>query len=123
MDDSFPEIPVDDTFTINISNSMELRNMLRAGLVQAQGKDTSKIPLFVSWPEWLEDGIVCLYARDFLKVLQNTVHETAQSFVNIIEEMDKTNDDDNNKKLQIPDNSGFSENDLSSDSEMSQTNS
>lgn len=79
-------IPTDDRFAVNVSESMEIRNILRAGLVEAQGRDTDKIPLFVSWPEWLEDGIVCLYARDLRQLLLETVRETAGNLGKIIEE-------------------------------------
>jgi len=79
------KIPDDESFTIEISNDMEIRNMLRTGLVTAQGKDTDKIPLFVSWPEWLEDGIVCLYARDFYNVLSSAIRDTAVAISTIIE--------------------------------------
>jgi len=70
-------LPSDEIFAVKITESMELRNVLRAGLVEAQGHETDKIPLFVSWPEWLEDGIVCLYVRDLHLLLRNTVRETA----------------------------------------------
>jgi len=80
------KIPEDEMFTIQVSESMELRNRLRAGLVEAQGKDTDKIPMFVSWPEWLEDGIVCLYARDFQYVLRRAIHDTAKALCSLGEE-------------------------------------
>jgi len=35
-----------------------------SGLVESQGRNSDKIPIFVSWPSWLEDGIVCIYAAD-----------------------------------------------------------
>jgi len=70
-------IRTDTTFTYFYSNSMETRNLLRTMLVKAQGGDNEKIPVFVSWPEWLDDGIVCLYARDLLQILASTVRETA----------------------------------------------
>jgi len=73
------KIPEDEMFTIQVSENMELRNRLRAGLVEAQGRDTEKIPMFVSWPGWLEDGIVCLYARDFQYVLRRAIHDTARA--------------------------------------------
>ncbi len=75
----------EDMFAIHISDNMEIRNALRSGLVQAQGRDTDKIPLFVSWPEWLEDGILCMYASDFQQIMLAEVQETAQSISNIIE--------------------------------------
>ncbi len=78
-------IPSDDTFAGKISESMELRNQLRSGLVEAQGREPDKIPLFVSWPEWLEDGIVCLYARDLHQLLRNTVRETATVIGKVVE--------------------------------------
>lgn len=71
-------IPDDDIFTIEISESMDLRNRLRAGLLEAQNKDGGKIPVYVSWPKWLDNGIVCLYASDFRDILKNTVKETAE---------------------------------------------
>ena len=89
MGDSFPDLPDDTMFTIHISNSMEIRNRLRSGLVEAQGKNTQKIPLFVSWPEWLEDGIVCLYARDFNRILHSAVQETAASLISVMEGADE----------------------------------
>lgn len=124
MGDSFPEVPKDDIFTIHVSNTMEIRNRLRAGLVKAQGKDTNKIPMFVSWPEWLEDGIVCLYARDFYKVLQNTVHEMALSLAGIIEGSDKTIEGGNKEEqTQVASDTQFTETDLSLESDISQNNS
>jgi len=71
--------PTDDRFSVKVSDNMEIRNALRAGLVEAQGKNADKIPLFVSWPEWLEDGIVCLYARDLRQLLREVVRETAET--------------------------------------------
>ena len=71
----------DELFSISITGNMELRNFLRAGLVEAQEKDRNKTPLLVSWPEWLEDGIVCLYARDFRDMLDRAVHETAKTLM------------------------------------------
>ena len=77
--------PDDESFIIEVSNDMELRNILRKGLVKAQDKDTEKIPLLISWPEWLEDGIVCLYARDFYNVLSSAIRDTAVAISAIIE--------------------------------------
>ena len=98
MNDASRNIPEDDIFTIHISNNMELRNLLRSGLVEAQGKDTDKIPLFVSWPEWLEDGIVCIYARDLNAALCKAVSDTALSIGSLIganiKDLDKQNDED-----------------------------
>jgi hypothetical protein len=78
-------VPIDDIFSVKITESMELRNVLRAGLVEAQGRENDKIPLFVSWPEWLEDGIVCLYVRDLHQLLRNTVRETATVLGQVVE--------------------------------------
>jgi len=85
MNESSGPIPTDDRFAVKISESMELRNQLRSGLVEAQGREPEKIPLFVSWPEWLDDGIVCLYARDLHELLRNTVRETAGALAPFIE--------------------------------------
>ena len=71
------KIPDDDIFAIHVTSNMEIRNILRTGLVQAQSSNTDKIPVFVSWPEWLEDGIVSLYASDFYNVLGNAIRDTA----------------------------------------------
>ena len=76
----------DGIFTMKISEDMSLRNTLRTGLVEAQGRDTEKIPMYVSWPHWLDDGIVCLYAKDFHTVLRDTIHTTASS---VCENLDK----------------------------------
>ncbi len=73
------KIPDDPMFVIQISENMELRNSLRSGLVQAQNRDNGKIPLFVSWPQWLDDGIVCMYARDFRNVMMTAIREAALS--------------------------------------------
>ena len=67
----------DGLFTIKISDEMTLRNALRAGLVEAQGKDTDKIPMFVSWPPWLEDGVVCLFSKYLHAVLRKVMRDTA----------------------------------------------
>ena len=83
------KIPEDDIFSIHISESMELRNQLRAGLVEAQGKDTVKIPMFVSWPEWLNDGIICMYVSDFQGVLRDAVHDAVLTLCEDDEEPEK----------------------------------
>lgn len=90
--------PKDDNFTYNITNSMKLRNTLRSGLVEAQGRETEKIPLLVSWPEWLEDGIVCLYVRDFHRMLKKAVSETAMSLVKVIEQSENLPENNIEKK-------------------------
>ena len=76
-EDTSYEIPSDGIFAIKVSEDMKLRNIIRSGLVEAQGKDTDKIPMYVSWPHWLEDGIVCLFAKDFHQVLHKAVQDTA----------------------------------------------
>ncbi|MHB9028321.1 MAG: hypothetical protein ACYC9O_06100 [Candidatus Latescibacterota bacterium] len=78
--------PTDDRFVVKVTDNMELRNALRAGLVEAQGKDAEKIPLFVSWPEWLADGIVCLYARDLHQLLRDAVKDTARELGKTLED-------------------------------------
>lgn len=83
------KIPEDDIFSIHISESMGLRNQLRAGLVEAQGKETDKIPMFVSWPEWLDDGIICMYVSDFQGVLRNAVRDTVLTLCEDDEEPEK----------------------------------
>lgn len=75
-DTDFTEISTDGIFSIKVSEDMRIRNILRNGLVEAQGKNGEKIPMFVSWPHWLDDGIVCLFARDLHAVLADTVHNT-----------------------------------------------
>ncbi len=80
--------PTDDRFAVKVTDSMELRNILRVGLVEAQGRDTDKIPLFVSWPEWLEDGIVCLYARDLHQLLREAVQDTARTLGSFVDEQE-----------------------------------
>ncbi len=88
MEDS-QKIPEDDIFSIYISESMGLRNQLRAGLVEAQGKETDKIPMYVSWPEWLGDGIICMYVSDFQSVLRNAVRDTVLTLCEDNEEPEK----------------------------------
>jgi len=88
MEDS-QKIPEDDIFSIHISESMELRNQLRAGLVEAQGKDTGKIPMFVSWPEWLNDGIICMYVSDFQGVLRDALRDAVLTLCEDYEEPEK----------------------------------
>jgi|GEM_PF-7015241 hypothetical protein len=75
-----PETLNDELFSIKISEDMGVRNALRTGLVEAQGKDTGKMPMYVSWPGWLDDGIVCMFARDFRELLDRAVKEAAVSF-------------------------------------------
>jgi len=107
--------PKDDNFTCNISNSMELRNTLRSGLVEAQGRETEKIPLLVSWPEWLEDGIVCLYVRDFHRMLKKAVSETGMSLVKVIEQSEnlpENNSEKKNEKVSVLQNSDETSTDM-----------
>ena len=86
MNESSRPLRLDDRFAVKVSENMELRNLLRAGLVEAQSRESDKVPLFVSWPEWLEDGIVCLYARDLHELLRTTVRDTAQALAASMEE-------------------------------------
>lgn len=67
----------DAPFTFHLSEDMETRSLLRTGLVKAQQLDTGKVPVFVSWPSWLEDGIICMFAKDFTAVVERAVQETA----------------------------------------------
>ena len=69
-EESLQKPPDTGEFVIKISENMELRNILRSGLFEAQGSVQDKIPLFVSWPSWLDDGIVCLFASDFHELLR-----------------------------------------------------
>ncbi len=85
MAESPRPLELDDRFAVNVSESMELRNSLRAGLVEAQGRESEKIPIFVSWPDWLEDGIVCIYARDLHELLRTTVRDTAEALTAAVE--------------------------------------
>jgi hypothetical protein len=87
MDEQSPFL-TDDRFAVKVTDNMELRNALRAGLVDAQGKDADKIPLFVSWPEWLADGIVCIYARDLHQLLRDAVNDTARELRKTLEEQE-----------------------------------
>ncbi len=75
--DNDPCTDSDAPFTIHLSEDMETRNLLRAGLVKAQQLDAGKVPVFVSWPSWLEDGIICMFAKDFAAVVERAVQETA----------------------------------------------
>ncbi|MFC1538204.1 hypothetical protein ACFL6H_02170 [Candidatus Latescibacterota bacterium] len=84
-----PESLSNEIFTIKISEEMSIRNALRTGLVEAQGKDTGKMPMFVSWPGWLDDGIVCMYARDLHELLNKAVKDSAISFGKTFEIEDK----------------------------------
>ena len=90
MDEQTGSIPLDDRFTVKISESMKIRNLLRSGLVEAQGREPDKIPLFVSWPEWLDDGIVCMYARDLHGLFRSAVEETARELAGFIEREEET---------------------------------
>jgi len=88
------KIPDSTIFSIKISDSMEIRNSLRSGLFEAQGKDSNKIPLFVSWPSWLEDGIVCIYAKDLHALLTKAVRDTASSFGKLIDQSGEISTDE-----------------------------
>ena len=74
---SFPDRITDGQFSIKITEDMTLRNLLRSGLVEAQGKEQNLIPLYVSWPHWLKDGIICMYASDFQRVLDDAIKDMA----------------------------------------------
>lgn len=83
----------DGMFAIKVSEEMGLRNLLRAGLVEAQGKDDSRIPMFVSWPPWLEDGIVCLFARDLHALIRKIVRDTAVTITSAVDFVQVTEQD------------------------------
>lgn len=72
-------VPHDDLFVIEVSESMELRNQLRTGLLEAQNRNPSKIPLYVSWPKWLDNGIVCIYASDFRDILKKAIGDAIEA--------------------------------------------
>ena len=98
------KLPDGSLFSIKISESMEIRNMLRSGLFDAQGKNSDTIPLFVSWPSWLEDGIVCMYAKDLHSFLRKTIRDTASSFSRLIEQPDGVSlDEDSTGEPKEPD--------------------
>jgi len=78
MDNETKDVFKDDTFAIHVSKNMEIRNALRSGILEASRQDNGKIPLFVSWPEWLDDGIVCMYAKDFREFLSSCTKKTAE---------------------------------------------
>ena len=80
-----PETISDGIFNIKISEDMALRNALRTGLVEAQGSNTEKIPMFVSWPHWLEDGIACMFVKDLHQLLDKAVQDVALSFAKMFE--------------------------------------
>ena len=80
-----PETMSDGIFNMKISEDMALRNALRTGLVEAQGSNTEKIPMFVSWPHWLEDGIACLFVKDLHQLLDKAVQDVALSFAKMFE--------------------------------------
>jgi hypothetical protein len=79
---AFSETMQDGHFSLKISEEMALRNLLRSGLVEAQGKDGEHIPLFISWPHWLEDGIVCMYVKDFQRIIDDAVKQMAMVLEN-----------------------------------------
>lgn len=83
-------VPDDERFAIHVSENMELRNQLRTGLVEAQGKETDKMPMLVSWPRWLDDGIICMYAADYQNVLRSTIRDTAAVVSDVMEGRDTT---------------------------------
>jgi hypothetical protein len=97
--DAVPDILDDGIFSIKISEDMTIRNTLRSGLFDAQGHDTNKIPLFVSWPHWLDDGIVCLFAEDLHHLLHETIKKTALSIGKVFE----MEDDDENYDTPLED--------------------
>ena len=74
----------DALFAIKITEDMEIRNLLRSGLFEAQGNHPEKIPLYISWPSWLDDGIVCVFARDLRNMVRKAVRDTAVSLAEII---------------------------------------
>ena len=88
-DTASSNLPGNDTFAIKITESMEIRNALRKGLFEAQGKESDKIPLYVSWPSWLEDGIVCLYVSDMNNLLRKAVRDSAISFAELLGDPDE----------------------------------
>jgi len=78
MDNETGDVFKDDTFAIHVSKNMEIRNALRSGILEASRQDSGKIPLFVSWPEWLDDGIICMYAKDFREFVRNCTKEATE---------------------------------------------
>ena len=90
-DISMNEKPQDKKFTnalfsIMVSEDMELRNQLRSGLIEAQDLDSSKMPLYVSWPSWLKDGVVCMYVSDLHTLLKETVRDAVAAIATQIGE-------------------------------------
>ena len=88
------KLPDSSQFSIKVSESMEIRNTLRSGLFDAQGKNSDTIPLFISWPSWLEDGIVCMYAKDLHSLIRKTIHDTASSFSSLIDQSESVSLDE-----------------------------
>lgn len=78
------ELPDNPDFAIELNEDITLRRILREGLKSAAEKNKEKIPLLYCRPLWMEEGIVCLWARDLNRFLaekgENLFEELMSAF-------------------------------------------
>ncbi len=94
------QIPVANAIQIVVNENMALRKLLRDGLIRAAEKDSKKIPMLYCRPRWLEEGIICLWAKDLNKYLNSKSKEISGELIDALNMLDesltqKLKDDDN----------------------------
>ena len=92
--------PDNPDFSIDVNENMALRKLLRDGLIRAAEKDSRKIPMLYCRPRWLEEGIICLWAKDLNNYLNSQSKEMSGELIDALNMLDesltqKLKDDDN----------------------------
>ena len=82
------ELPDNPDFSIEVNDDLPLRKILKSGLQRAADKNKEKIPMFYCRPLWMEEGIVCLWARDLNRFLAEKCEELSEQFMGALDELE-----------------------------------
>ena len=69
-------VPEDDVFIIRFPKAW-ICVTVSFGPCRRSEQGLRENSMLVSWPKWLDDGIVCMYARDFRGFMNEAVRQTA----------------------------------------------
>ena len=82
------EPPDNPDFSIELTEDIPLRKILKEGLKQASDKNKEKMPMLYCRPMWMEEGIVCLWARDLNRFLAEKCEELSREFMRTLDELE-----------------------------------
>ena len=82
--------PDNPDFSIDVNENTALRKLIRDGLLRAAEKDSQKIPMIYCRPRWLDEGIICLWAKDLNKYLKRQCKEMSGELIDAFNILDES---------------------------------